>query len=274
MAFPLHFFRTSRGAVLRKFLLLFAAGSFCAISNSAVYAATPTYQMSPVGVGTLVGNSEGQLNLAAVFEGHNHFNQKKTVWDIRQYGYAESRLEIGTGVGAQVSATSGVTVFGIEGNQKVMPHLGVEPFNFRLNLNSSDHRQGYYEWLPMLSLGIQGATESCRLLPLFRAGGGIGNLTRPGIRPVSHFASGVGAHLNCKKFNFALEYTRVHSDPGPRDFATLDLAMRLPGSSSELGLRAEGLFTRAQASAFSLNNAEGDMSEEQLVLLYRMSPQF
>jgi len=237
-------------------------------SGTKGFAAPP--QMSPIGFGSLVAHENGESRYELVLEGHNHFKQKTGPFGFRQYGVAESRLELGSDFGITLDAISGVTILGITKDEKFHPFVGIEPFSGKIDLNSSDSRTDYYEWLPMGSVGIQFAIRTCRILPLVRAGGGIGNLKKSGLSPALRAAYGPGFHFNCSGFNFAAELTRVETRPNPVEFASLDLAIRLSKNGWEAGLRGESIASRLPGQNPYRNPFQGnEASEKRILLVFR-----
>ncbi len=222
-------------------------------------------QSKPVGVGGLLGELTGDgplaRDFAAIIDGNNHFRQRMTVFGVRQYGFGHSRLEIGTGIGVHLEATSGITLVGLEGDAKIFPHIGMEPMSGRINWSTRDQRIDYYEWLPMMSVGIQGQVKGCRILPLVRAGGGVGTLNRGESSLVRspQRAYGLGAHFNCSRFDFALESTHLGSGVDRTQFATMDLALQLR-PDWQFGVRAERL---------NVESLSGESAEKRVIFTIR-----
>lgn len=190
-----------------------------------------------VGVGLAIDQEPGY---SLVIEGHNHFSQKMSIWGVRQYGYGQSRLELGSNAGINLDAISGITVMGLEGDQGISPHLGIEPFNGHVSWNSNDARQSYYQWFPMLSGGIQVAAGSCRFLPLMRGGFTVGNLGKDGLGPRILQASGIGVHLNCAGVDLGANLLSGGAGPSRFRVRTIDFAVNLRASAN-LGVRSETL---------------------------------
>jgi hypothetical protein len=220
---------------------------------------------SPVGIGSLVSTEGGASDYEMVLESNHHFQQRPGFMDLRQYGFGQSRVELGSSIGFTASAVSGITVIGLRGHESFSPHLGIEPFNGKLSINSSDHRQGYYEWLPMVAFGPQFGAGHCRFLPLIRGGGAVGNLGRQDNLPRAHASYGAGSHLNCPMVNFATELTRI-SERENVDIGATDLNIRITPKTWELGMRGELLVDRAS------NPEIGPRIERRLMLVLRGNP--
>ena len=211
---------------------------------------------SLLGLGAMSGKNPGQLDYAFVADGEKHFDQRVGQFDFRQYGEAESRFEIGKGLGVGMQATTGITLLGIDSGEKIYPHLGIEVFSGRFSVNSNSAREKYYEWLPMVSAGIQLAAGKCRLLPLARAGGGLGNLGKAGIFPALGSAIGVSSYLDCSGFDLSGELTHLNAAGKAINLAGADLSIRLNHEKIGIGLRGE-------------RTSEPDRLEQRVLLLFR-----
>lgn len=196
---------------------------------------------APVGVGSLVSRVGQDVDYALVLEGSNHFKQRTTQFGIRQYGFAQSRLELGTSSGLNLAATSGITVFGIQGEQKVSPHLGIEPFSGRVALNTDAANERFYEWFPAASAGLQFQAGGCRVLPLVKGGGAVGNLGKSGLGPAFRSSHGAGAHFNCDRWDLAFETSRIRGGGLRADLSAIDFSLNQYRSGLKLGMRAERL---------------------------------
>jgi hypothetical protein len=218
----------------------------------------PSWASDEVGIGALTSSAPGALTAeyAFIVEGGNHFQQRETVWGITQYGFAQSRLELGTSVGISLDADSGVTLIGLGKNDRIAPHLGIEPFSGTVSLNTKAGADSFYEWMPMASAGVQVAAGSCRLLPLVRAGGGVGNLRKAGLLPGFSQAVGASAHINCGLVNLAGSWVKVGPLPNAATLGAVDLSVALRSLPIRFGARAETLdggtaeFARPSESRF------------------------
>jgi hypothetical protein len=201
-------------------------------------AAQQVHLQNLIGLGALAGSGTRADSYSFFIEGHNHFKQTKTIWGIRQYGFSQSRLELGNGIGVTLDALSGITLLGLEKDESVAPHLGIEPFDGQITWNSRSSRASYYQWLPMASAGLQAVAGSCRILPELRLGGALGNIGRHKLAPWPHASAGVAAHVNCAQTDFAAYFTRI--DPGhtSSDLAAVDIALPLRRGWS-FGVRGE-----------------------------------
>lgn len=216
-----------------------------------------------VGIGAL-GYSPGGNDpiYSFIVEGHNHFEQRETYFQIRQYGFGQSRLEIGGGFGIRLAATSGVTLYGVDDTGGwIAPHLGVEPFSGQINWNTSDRQESFYQWFPMASAGFQIETSACRILPLVKAGGAAGNYEKSGLLPRFSTSYGSSFHLNCAGLDLGAEIIRLNQSK-PVDFGALDFAIHPTRTNFKMGIRAEGF----------LNRADSGLSETRLMLILRTHP--
>lgn len=211
---------------------------------------------SPVGIGALYGTSGGAPDYEFVVEGQSHFNQRLGEYGLRRYGEAESRLELGNSVGASLTALSGITLLGLsEEHPFVAPHLGIEPANGRIEVYSTSRRASYYEWMPMVSAGVQAAWRSCRFLPLLRAGGAAGDELRSGLAPALGTAYGAGAYVNCAGFDLAASATRLTGAGQTGDLGTVDLDYSFSPGGVKIGVRGE--------------TEHADANESRVLLLFR-----
>lgn len=210
-----------------------------AIGSSSTDANTHTFE-SPIGLGALVGSSNGQNDYAAVIEGQNHFKQRRGQYGLRQYGQGEARFEIGNGLGLTLSATSGLTLIGLNQNRPfVSPFFGVEPVSGRITWNTNTNHNNYYEWLPMAAAGVQFEMGSCRLLPIARAGGAAGNIVSPGLIPKFGTAIGAGTYLNCLRFDLGAEATQIFTQGQDVPLRIVDVAYSFSPDGLKMGVRGE-----------------------------------
>lgn len=200
-----------------------------------------------VGQGLMFGDmTQGGINktsYAFIIEGNNHFNQKKSIWGIRQYGYAQSRLELGSPFGLTMDSVSGIILYGLNENMEgLWPFLGIEPFSGHITWNSDSLNHHFYEWMPMMSAGFQFSLGSCFILTIAKGGIGVGNLNQPNLFPQSHLGYGMGNHFNCENFNFGFTLNRMKF-PGSLDylFSTIDLAIDDSKLPYYFGIRGEFL---------------------------------
>ena len=202
---------------------------------------------SEVGIGALMGQSThdgvvepGSNDYTLVLDGHNQFQQRMTQWGIRQYGFSQSRLEVGTNLGVTLDATSGVALYGLEDGQKgIAPFLGLEAFSGHIALNTRQDRIDFYEWLPTVSTGVQIGWGACRLLPLVKGGGAVGTVTQGGFWPVFGLSAGAGTHLNCGKWNFGGSLAGVRAQGQYAQIGAVDFEFAIPQSKIQLDLRSE-----------------------------------
>src|SRR5690242_2066256 len=117
----------------------FARIAFCVLGPlalatlpSSAAAAQSMHLQNVIGLGALAGGGSRADSYSFFVEGHNHFKQTRTVWGIRQYGFSQSRLELGNGIGVTVDALSGITLYGLRGGAHLAPHVGIEPFNSQI----------------------------------------------------------------------------------------------------------------------------------------------
>jgi hypothetical protein len=226
----------------------------------------------PIGVGSLYQKSFAGNRYSLVVEDDHHFRQKGKFLGVTRYGFAQSRLEVGAGVGVHLEAVSGINVYGLKPGQWFSPHIGVEPFISRLSWSTGTAQERFYEWFPMLSFGPQFASGSCRFLPLVRVGAAIGNLGRSGILPRLNRAYGTGAHLNCAKFDLGAELTRTGPSDAPIDLGTVDLAYQPGFTDFRFGVRAESLVKRTDRSSIFSSVSSAIPHEERVMFVVRMTP--
>jgi hypothetical protein len=226
----------------------------------------------PVGIGTLYQKADGQTDYAVVVEDDHHFRQKGKVLGVTRYGFAQSRLEIGSSTGVNLAAVSGITVFGLDERQRFSPHVGIEPFSSRLSWNTSDKRESFYEWLPMVSIGPQFATGSCRILPLVKGGASVGNLGYSGIRPRFARAYGTGAHMNCSQFDLGAELIRSDANPSPIDSGTLDVSYQPGFTDLRVGFRGEAIIHRSDRSSLFSDAPSALRQERRVLFVIRTKP--
>jgi hypothetical protein len=211
--------------------------------------AEPFLNSNPLGFGAIATKTGARQVPAVVLEGSNHFRQRVGFYGTRQYGFAESRAELGSSPALALSASTGITVLGLEKREHASLHLGVEPFNGRVSWRSSDTGRSFYQWLPTASLGAQLAGGPCRALALARAGGGVGNFGTMGLRPRLRQASGSAVHLNCSQADLGFEILNLGKGGEGAVFRTFDLTWNIPQSSWKLGTRAEWISAQAAPQA-------------------------
>lgn len=217
---------------------------------------------NPVGLGVLTQSNAGVFGVDGVVEGINHFRQTYTNLGVRQYGYGQSRLEMGSDIGVELTAISGVTLVGLHGWEKFSPHIGIEPMSGRIIWSTNSDRQSYYEWMPALSLGLQSAWGSCRALPLVRAGGGLGNFAQGNFKPRGSYTYGAGFYLNCAKVDLAAENTWLANSGRAASIGAFDASMAVLPSKLRLGVRGETLLGQNP-------HVPGTFDERRLMLLIR-----
>lgn len=203
--------------------------------------ASAAARLPPVGVGISVGNVRQHEDYELIVEGTVHLGQRKTGWGIYQYGFNQSRLELGKNFGITTAALSGVEIIGLRGNQKIAPHFGAEPFSVRASLGTDADRKNYYGWLPMGALGIQAAVSACKVLPQVRGGAAVGTMTKSGILPYLRGAYGAGLLLNCEKFDVGSQALVVSAQPVPLRLLEVEMSIALPLQNYRLGMRVESL---------------------------------
>jgi hypothetical protein len=228
-------------------------------SSSSARLATPV-SYNPVGLGLLFGTAENSNEYRLVVEGQNHFNQRVGIYNVRQYGHGQARIELGNGAALNLAATSGITLFGLSRHSTFSPHIGIEPMSGRIALDSNRALESSYEWLPAVSAGPQFAFSSCRFLPLVRGGAGVGNLGKDGRAPSIRPTYGVGTYFNCAGMDVAAEITRLKGQANDVDLALADVAYEINSDGLKLGLRGESVQTRDLTATHS---------EQRVLLLLR-----
>lgn len=189
----------------------------------------------------VIRGEETDSSFALIIEGHRHLDQKMTLWGIRQYGFVQSRLEIGSPFGLTVDSVSGIILYGLDQRMEGgWPFLGFEPLSGEISWDSGSLSQHFYEWFPMMSTGLQFSFGHCSFFSLVKGGVSIGNLNQNDFSPQGNMSYGMGTHLNCEGLNFGAVLTRVHF-PGSSDFlkGTLDLAVEDRGLPFYFGIRGE-----------------------------------
>jgi hypothetical protein len=233
----------------------------------------PSAQFSdPIGVGSLYQKSGDSKDYALVVEDDQHFRQRGKSLGVTRYGFAESRLELGSSTGVNLAAVSGITLFGLGDGQWFSPHMGIEPFSSRLTWNTSHDRESFYEWLPMVSIGPQFAASTCRILPLVKGGASVGNLGYSGLLPRFNWAYGTGAHLNCSRFNLGAELIRSDVNPSPIDSGTLDVSYQPSFTDLRFGFRGEALIHRSDRSSLFSDASSSLRQERRVLFVIRMKP--
>ncbi len=219
------------------------------VASAAVRNEDPFLNSNPVGLGAVASTHSTKHAAAFVLEGSNHFRQRIGFYGIRQYGFAESRAELGPSPALALSAATGITLLGLEKRERTSLHLGVEPFNGRVSWRSTDTGRSFYQWFPTASGGAQLAAGTCRSLGLLRAGAGVGNFGTEGLRPRLHQASGAAVHVNCRQADLGFEILNLGKGGENGVFRTFDLTWNIPQSSWKLGTRAEWISARTDPVA-------------------------
>lgn len=210
------------------------------LMNTIVYA-------DHLGIGPMVGKGE----VGVVAEGENHFKQETDNFGLYRYGEGQTRIELGTGFGVAVKNLSGASVVAYSKEDTFRPVLGIEGFNFFGSLNNNDDRKDFYEWLPMLGTGLGFKTKQCNIMPMVRAGAGIGNLNKKGWKPEVNLSYGAAGYVDCTEMHFSLEHTSI----GISSLTGMDI-MVYHKERNGLGIRYE-----------HWNN------EERAFIFYRIRPQ-
>ena len=237
-------------------ILVFLAPQFSAASDavSSAYGTIPESRASAsadtYGFGQLVGTAGKSLDLAFVVEAQNHFKQRRTLMRTVRYGFAQARLEAGTGLGFALASTSGFTLMGASVAQPIALHIGVEPLHGRIQANTNDVRRDFAEWTPTIGIGPQFFTSNCRMLPvLARVGGAAGNVARADSwSPELGAAAGVGSYLACSSWDLAAEWLRVAGPSGPVDWTMVSISGDLPSDGLRWGVQVEALAPRLQTN--------------------------
>jgi hypothetical protein len=207
--------------------------------TSSVYNSRETEGIAPLGLGVMSGQLQGETGYSFIAQGERHLSQREGRLGFREYGEHASRISAGQGVGVAMQATTGITLVGLDAHEHVFPHIGFEIFSGQFAISSDSAAEKYYEWLPTMSVGIQSSFGSCRFLPLARAGGGAGNLGKPGIAPALGTVVGVGAYLDCAALDFSVEAGHLNAVGGGTDFSRADLSIPLAKGASGIDLRGE-----------------------------------
>jgi hypothetical protein len=247
-------------------LLLLAMGASPRHSAAAIQPEDPPTRepflnSNPLGFGAIASTNSIGNSAAFVLEGSNHFRQRVGFYGIRQYGFAESRAELGPSPGLSLSAATGITLLGMEEHDRLAFHLGVEPFNGRVSWRATDSGRSFYQWFPTASVGAQFSGGPCRALGLLRAGGGLGNFASAGMRPETKPVAGSALHLNCRRADVGFEILNLGKGGEAAVFRTFDLTWNLPRSSWKMGARAEWI-----------NAQSNPLDERRWLLVMRTNP--
>jgi hypothetical protein len=112
------------------------------------------------------------------------------------YGFGYGSLQIGNGVGIDLSSSSGVVLLGMKNKPtEFSPMFGME-LGGRLKANTNSSVVGYYEWYPGFSLGIQARSGSLQYTLVGKGGLAIGNFGRQDVFPNGAMYLGAGSYLN------------------------------------------------------------------------------
>lgn len=202
---------------------------------------TPRFE-TPVGVGTELGDVAGHTDYGVAIEAQNHFKQHTDSTGLNRYGQAESRLNLGNGIGVSLYAMSGVTLYGISPERpRFSPHLGLEPFNGGITWNSNGHQNNFYEWIPAVSAGVQWTSGRCKYLPLIRGGGALGTVGKPGWTwsPSAGTSYGAGAYVNCLNLDVGMDATHIDSQDRRANLGVIDAAYIFSPNGLKIGVRGE-----------------------------------
>lgn len=218
-------------------------------------------------IGGLKGTTQGEREGAFVIEGTKHHDQKQLLVLSSKpfvYGTEHGRLELGSGIGLTGAGFAGAGYLTPASNGSSGVFVGLEPVNLQVTLNSNDEREDFIEWSPMASVGLHLDTDVCRATALARGGLSLGSLGDGGLR----VAKGMGAYLACEHGQLAGEMTRIKTDTGDVDLATIDLSViAIPRFA--IGMRGESIVTRKDKVDF-IDAASGgtanDRSERRVLL--------
>jgi hypothetical protein len=226
---------------------------------------------TPIGIGSLVGSASGKNEYAAVLEGQNHFNQRPSLYQMSQYGHGQSRLEVGNKIGITLSSQSGVTLIGLNKNRKYFsPHLGIEAASGRITFDSNGTMASYYEWIPMVSGGFQIQSGPCRILPLVKGGGALGNIVQNGIAPALGYSYGASSYLNCQNIDFSADYIRVESAGRGINLGIVDLSYNFAPVGFRIGLRGESeISSLSSPGSMESGSREKSRNETRFLLVFR-----
>lgn len=200
---------------------------------AAWFYAQPAYGDPGVGLGVIQGNGGNQYNLE--IGDFSHFNQKEKTFGLYRYGFGRGTLEIGNGIGLNLSSDGGFTLWGLYNNgDGIMPQLGVD-IGGRIHVNSNPAVKSYYQWLPALTWGPQFRLEGVNILVVGKAGAAIGTYDKLGILPDASGLIGAALYSNTPLVDLGFSY----SEFGDSRLISFDTVYRHDKLS--LGLRIESL---------------------------------
>lgn len=225
--------------IVLAILAFYVAPVFADEVMTSVYDSREAERIAPLGIGVMSGQLQGEAGYSFIAQGERHLGQSENQLGFREYGEHESRFEAGQGVGVSMQATTGITLVGLDNGEHVFPQIGLEVFSGQFAISSDSAREKYYEWLPTMSVGVQSLIGSCRLLPLARAGAGVGNFGKSGIAPALRAVVGVGVYLDCVSLDLSAEAAHLNAAGGGTDLSRADLSIPLADGAAGIGLRGE-----------------------------------
>ncbi len=137
----------------------------------------------------------------------NQFDQSEMQLNNYRYGFGYGALQLGNGVGINLQSSSGLTLLGIKGSDKVIsPLIGAE-FGGKIVANTNGNVSSYYQWFPGFSAGLQvGGTTGVQMALVGKGGIGLGNWGRRDLWPDGSLFVGGALYLNTPAVSVGLEH--------------------------------------------------------------------
>lgn len=164
-----------------------------------------------------------------------HFNQKEKILGFYRYGFGRGSLEIGNGIGVNLSSDGGFTLWGLyDSGDGIMPQLGLD-IGGRVRVNSNQVVKSYYEWLPAATWGPQFRLGDVNILLVGKAGAALGTFDKSGILPDASGLLAGALYVNTPFIDLGISY----SEFGGNKLISFDTIYKCDKLS--LGLRVESL---------------------------------
>lgn len=136
-----------------------------------------------------------------------HFDQNEKLNGNYRYGYGSGVVQIGNGLGVELTSSSGLTFVGIKGSgMSVSPLVGAE-FGGKITYNTNSDVHSFYEWHPSVSLGVQTGNDWLQCTAAAKGGVAVGNLGNTSILPSG--ARMLGGSLSLVTKPISIGYERL-----------------------------------------------------------------
>lgn len=247
---------------------------------------TPTTTMDKGAVTGSYGFYHGEKQGAIGLQG-----MKTTITNaqgtMKAYGTGHGSIEVGTvGIAFNAEHKSGLNFWTRKGSERVVPLIGIEPFNLALGTSigfdklvteqknplgqtyyverSNPHRilgrEPFIEWSPMASVGIQVLGDTCKAMFALRGGVSLGTLGDGGLRT----AYGAGVVGVCEDvLQFSADVMRISTKSSDVDMASVRAFILIPGQSFGIGAVVDGRDTKdsGQSAVFSMPGPSSKTAE-------------